>query len=233
MPLLENIPQRIEKLPRDYRGYPVPWFVHFSDDGVPDFRIMGAGKIEEAIKYQRCWICGERLGRHLAFVIGPMCLVNRISAEPPSHLTCAEFAVRACPFLSMPKMKRNEHGLEDKPTVPPPGVMLARNPGATVVWVTRDYKLIGVDGGVLFRLGEPIELTFYAEGRPASREEVDRSVATGLPLLMEMAQKDGEKGVKHLEKQFDAALVLLDQHLPHSSPVEDNNPFNSIASPTR
>jgi hypothetical protein len=104
---IENVPERIAKLPRDDRGYPVPWFVAWVD-GRPDFRVIEGGRIFEALKERRCWVCGEKLGRYLAFVIGPMCAINRITSEPPSHRDCALFAARACPFLTMPRMKRNE-----------------------------------------------------------------------------------------------------------------------------
>src|SRR5262245_39698608 len=83
-------PPRIKRLPLDARGYPVPWFVAYVD-GVPDFRIVDTPKIGVAWNKQRCWICGGQLGRYLAFAIGPMCAVNRVSSEPPSHLECAMY----------------------------------------------------------------------------------------------------------------------------------------------
>src|SRR6267154_1896953 len=102
-----NGPKRSAELPRDERGYPVPWFVEWID-GKPDFRVMDSDKLVEAIKYKRCWVCGGPLGHYKVFTIGPMCMVNRTSAEPPSHRDCAEFSVRNCPFLTTPDMHRRE-----------------------------------------------------------------------------------------------------------------------------
>jgi hypothetical protein len=36
-----------------------------------------------------------------SFVVGPMCGINRNSAEPPSHKECAQWSARNCPFLSV------------------------------------------------------------------------------------------------------------------------------------
>ena len=61
----------------------------------------------------KCWLCGQTLGKHMTFPIGPMCAITRTTAEPPSHLACAEYAVKACPFLSQPRMRRNERDLPE------------------------------------------------------------------------------------------------------------------------
>src|SRR5438132_506337 len=82
---------RISQLPIDDAGRPVPWFVAWVD-GKPEFRVVGPGKREEAYAKRKCWVCGQQLGSYLVFVIGPMCALNRISSEPPSHKDCAIFA---------------------------------------------------------------------------------------------------------------------------------------------
>src|SRR5262245_54991717 len=110
-PDLPPLPSRIAGLPIDpERGYPVPWFVAWHD-GKPEFRTADGRKFRQAIRDRLCWVCGQPLGRHLVFVIGPMCTVNRVTVEPPCHLDCAEFSVRACPFLSKPQMTRRENDL--------------------------------------------------------------------------------------------------------------------------
>ena len=136
-PELPPLPVRIARLPR-HRGYPVPWFVAVID-GVPDFRIVGTNKIALAHTRQLCWICGERIGSFLAFTVGPMCAVNRISSEPPSHRECAEFAAVACPFLARPHMVRREAGKPEGATEPA-GVSIRRNPGVALVWVTKHTR---------------------------------------------------------------------------------------------
>jgi hypothetical protein len=201
------IPKRMQKLPVSPKGYPTPWFVAWLD-GVPDFRVIGPDKIVQAVNYKRCWLCGEPLGVHKTFVIGPMCTVNRISAEPPCHLDCADYAARACPFLTQPKMRRNEAGLPEG-AQSPAGVMIKRNPGVTALWITKTYTTVRDGDGAIFRLGEPEQVFWFAEGRKAKREEVDQSIKTGLPLLMDIAEEEGPEAIEELYRCMTRAKALL------------------------
>src|SRR5215831_18617572 len=115
-PELPPLPRRMKALPVD-RGYPVPWFVEWID-GVPDFRIMDGRKLVRAVRERLCWVCGQPLGSFLAFTVGPMCAVNRISSEPPSHRDCAVFSAKACPFLTRPTMRRREAGRPEEAEQP-------------------------------------------------------------------------------------------------------------------
>ena len=90
------LPDRIKRLPIDEEGFPVPYFVPYVN-GRPEFRGFDGEKLGICVRQKRCWLCGEPLGKFMVFVIGPMCAVNRTSAEPPSHRDCPQFAVRACP----------------------------------------------------------------------------------------------------------------------------------------
>jgi len=213
---LGAMPARIATLPIDSRGYPVPWFVAWSQDGKPcrrgvgepDFRIVHPEQIAVAHNKRLCWICGGVMGNYKTFLIGPMCAVNRISSEPPSHRDCATFAARACPFLSQPRMRRNDKGLpEEKFTA---GIAIMRNPGVSLVWTTRAYTPMKISSGVLFQIGEPTDLQWFAEGRSATRAEIMHSIETGLPTLREVARvKDGPEGELELERLIDRALALV------------------------
>lgn len=213
-----TIPPRVAALPIEARGFPVPWFVQWFEDGkptdgtgVPDFRVVDERKLVRAVKEKRCWICGQRLGVHLAFVIGPMCAINRVISEPPSHSDCAEFAARNCPFLTRPRMRRNEKDLPEGNT-PAAGFGIKRNPGVTCLWVTRSYRPfrphVGYPG-ILFRIGEPERVLWFAEGREATRDEVMASIDSGLPLLRAPADQEGAAAVAALEKQYSAAMSLI------------------------
>jgi hypothetical protein len=206
-PMTIEVPQRVTKLPVDERGYPVPWFVMWID-GKPDFRVIDGAKMSLAIKEKRCWICGDKLGVNLAFVIGPMCAINRVISEPPSHRDCAIFALQACPFLSRPKMRRNEFNIPEGCSHPA-GIPIDRNPGVMLLWMTRTYQPFSDDTGVLFRLGEPTELHWYTEGRAASRDEVMESIEKGLPLLRSIAEQQGKMATGQLDRMLGEALKLL------------------------
>ncbi len=214
---LPPLPRRIQALPVDERGFPVPWFVAWID-GKPEFRAMDGRKWVAAVEKRLCWVCGQPLGSRFTFVVGPMCGINRISSEPPSHRDCAEFSAKACPFLTMPKMVRRENdlpaGVEE-----PAGVFCRRNPGVALLWHTRSYEVFrvdeaGVQAGYLIRMGEPFEVAWWSQGRPATRQEVEESIATGLPTLLEAceaeptpARRDAARA--QLEKQKAAFWPLL------------------------
>jgi hypothetical protein len=205
-----TMPLRMARLPISPKGFPVPWFVAWIDDE-PDFRVIAPGKIEEAVKKNKCWLCGDVLGTYKCFVVGPMCTINRVSAEPPSHLECAQYAAVACPFLSKPKMRRND---KDMPldSEPPAGIMIERNPGVTALWVTKKFNPFNPTKkgtGVLFKIGDPTNVFWYAEGRMATRDEVDESIRTGLPVLEDMAKKEGHQAIQALKRQIEVNKKYL------------------------
>jgi hypothetical protein len=184
------MPQRIRSLPLDARGFPVPWFVALVN-GEPDHRVVEGRRFQPALQKRLCWICGQVLGRNFAFLIGPMCAITRTISEPPSHLECCEYTVRACPFLSRPHAHRRQAGLpEDAQNAAGNGIK--RNPGAVAIWITRSFRPFKVSNGLLFRMGDPTEVRWYAEGRKATADEVHASVYSGLPLLLAEASAEDD-----------------------------------------
>lgn len=212
---LPERPARITSLPLDERGFPIPWFVAMVD-GKPDFRVIRPGGVVIALHKQLCWLCGGQMGTYKAFVVGPMCGVNRVSSEPPLHLECAKYAATACPFLTRPLAVRRERDLPED-AKDPAGVMIKRNPGVTLVWVTRSFQPFRVGNGLLIRLGDPTSVHFYREGRPAHLSEVMESVRTGMPLLAEQAQRDGAEGIKALKAQAQQFAHVLHKFYPQEA----------------
>lgn len=195
-----DLPSRMTRLPVNDRGFPVPFFAEWID-GVPDFRVVSGEKMARAVRNSLCWVCGERLGVFKAFVIGPMCGINRTISDPPSHRECAVFSAQNCPFLSRPMAKRRTDDLPENATSAA-GFGIKRNPGATGVWITKSFRVfrphIGATG-ILFKIGDPTEVLWFANGREATREEVDESVRTGLPHLSELAIKEGPEATAFLQ----------------------------------
>src|SRR6266568_1205683 len=208
-PGLPELPPGVKALPIDDRGYPVPWFVQwFLPDGTaaepgvgkPDFRVADGRKRNAAVRLKLCWICGQPLGKRFAFVIGPMCAVNRVAGDPPMHVGCAEFSAIACPFLSRPSAERRDAKLPEGGTIPGFGIM--RNPGVALVWITDRYAPFNdAKGSFLLRIGGPIGLLWYAEGRQATRAEILASIDSGLPILRDVAREDGPDAEAALEAQ--------------------------------
>ena len=208
-PELEPLPARMQSVPVDERGYPVPWFVDWVD-GRPEFRSMDPAKFKAAIQKKLCWVCGERLGVNVCFVAGPMCGINRTSAEPPSHLDCARWSARNCPFLSNPRMVRREDDLVDnqKMRESSAGFAITRNPGVVMLWITRQFEVIRVDNGYLLQMGEPESVEWWAESKPATRSQVEASIESGLPNLEALArtEKGGLEFLAQARKRFERWL---------------------------
>jgi hypothetical protein len=205
---LPDAPSKIAKLKRDRRGYPVPWFVEWFN-GVPDFRVISADKRGRAYKHGLCWICGEPMGVHRVFAIGPMCLINLTTMEPASHRMCAEYAVQACPFLTQPRRRRNdEEALPEGSHVD--GDMIERNPGVTALVECRGTRRFSDGkGGWLIRLIEPTRVDWWTYGRQATRAEIDASMESGYPLLFEPAVAEGPSAVVELLGLKNAATKWL------------------------
>jgi len=223
----DQMPLGIKLLPRDKRGYVIPWFVDRNappKDGGPDFRIMDGKRLKQAIREKRCWVCGLRIRdeESSAFVSGPMCGIERISSEPPSHEECARWSVRACPFLSQPKRIRDDSGL-DKTQVAMAGIGLEHNPGVSLVWVCDGYDEIKYDGaeggnpGTLLALHEPSTVEFWTQGRMATTAEVVDALQLAIPKLGDRCKemKNPVRELFELGRRFERFL----QYVPRDGTV--------------
>jgi hypothetical protein len=219
---LPPAPARIARLPKDRRGYPVPWFLEWMKDGnpaspndagaQPDFRIIKYRAREHAWIKKFCWICGEPMGVHRVYVIGPMCVVNRTTMEPPCHRDCAEYAAKACPFLVRPRMRRlpQDDLVFASGGLRIDGEMIPRNPGACCLYEARDATPFrDGKGGWLIRLGAPARVDWWAQGRQATHDEIFESITSGLPNLVELAELEGPEAKAELARLTVQALKLL------------------------
>jgi hypothetical protein len=207
----EPLPRHMQKLPIDpERGYVVPWFVDWLD-GKPEFRAMSRRKYKLALQQRLCWVCGEKLETRFAFVVGPMCGINQTASEPPSHLTCGRWSARNCPFLSNPDMARRQDDLINNASIVDrsPGYAITRNPGVTLLWITREFELFpDGEGQFLIQMGRPQEVEWYCRGRAATRAEILASVDGGIGLL-EKAARQEQGGWEELERRRRAFQKLL------------------------
>jgi hypothetical protein len=214
-----NMPDRIRRLPISPAGFPVPWFVAWFKDGVncpagegePDFRVADTRKMATAMKQHVCWTCGQPMGAYKGFILGPMCAINRVISEPLSHRDCCIWSAKNCPFLSKPRMVRNEKDMPEG-MVDAAGFGLKRNPGAVAVWITKSYRPFrphAGNAGVLFSVGLPVEVLWFAEGRKATRAEVMASIESGYPTLQELARAEGPEALAALATQRTVAMALV------------------------
>jgi hypothetical protein len=204
------LPHRMRHLPRTAAGYVVPKFVRWFGDR-PDFRIVDTQHYADCLTKKVCWICGGPMGSFKAFLIGPMCAINRTTSEPPAHHDCARYAAQVCPFMINPQRERRETNMPT-PNIHVAGTMLPHNPGASALWITRSWKRYrvasapGVGEGYLIELGPPTSIAWWSRGRQAQPIEVYDAIAMGLPKLVAVAKRDGEDGVREFRNFVRRAL---------------------------
>lgn len=188
---LPALPDHMRALPVDARGYPIPWFVKWID-GKPDFRVLDDEKFKKSVRFNLCHVCGNKLGRHRSFIGGPMATLQRISGEPPMHLDCALFAVKACPFMLMPRSKRRTANLPDELTgITPPGIEIVdENPGISCIWTCSLYT-INRDRGV-FEFRSLVSEHWFTEGREATQDEITAALNDARQKLAERLSKPSE-----------------------------------------
>ncbi len=103
------VPKAVYDLPRDKRGYPIPFFQFVPPDypetGRVDFRVTDQDRRMECLQGKLCGICGQTLGKIMYFIGGPASVQSRFFTDPPMHQQCARFAIAVCPFLNNPTYK--------------------------------------------------------------------------------------------------------------------------------
>jgi len=106
-----------------------------------------------------------------------------------------------------PAATRRESNLPEHNS--PAGEMITRNPGVSLLWTSKAYKPVRAENGVLFDVGDPHEVSWWREGRAATRAEIMNSIESGYPLLHSAAEKDGPRAISMLESMRETAMQLL------------------------
>tara|TARA_R110001592_G_scaffold47952_2_gene151505 strand:- start:508 stop:1020 length:513 start_codon:yes stop_codon:yes gene_type:complete len=134
-------PERIQALPKEGRGYPVPFFAAVIK-GKPDFRVLDEDKWLKAVQGRLCSVCGAGLGKQVAFVGGPRSMASGFFTDAGMHPECAEYALQVCPYLAAPKFGH----IETHPSVEAGeariiAAMHAARPERFGLGITHDYTL--------------------------------------------------------------------------------------------
>lgn len=201
---------RMTHLPLESRGYPVPWFVQWFNDK-PDFRVVDGNKFRQAVRFNNCWICGERLGSRKTFVLGPMSALSRVTSEPGSHYECAQFAVVACPFLVLPASQYKQTPLPEGARIPA-GEFSTRNPGVCALWTATTFK---VTQGPLIEVGEPSHVEWWHKGNYATRKVVRSSIDEGVTEAWKLGDSYQSQRIDYLIEMANAywrAAPFLPDH---------------------
>ena len=96
------IPERMQHLDRDGRGYVIPWTVFRDSKGKAHFTINDENRRQTVIGRDCCPICAAKLLRGRWFVGGPGSAFHERGAyiDPPMHRECVVYALKVCPYLA-------------------------------------------------------------------------------------------------------------------------------------
>lgn len=205
-PGLPPLTARIKTLPISANGYPIPFFVA-EVDGKPDFRIIDPHKTLKVVREDLCWICGGKLGVHRCFVGGPMMILNECGMEGPCHQECAFFSVQACPHMTVPDIQRREGGMPENAMMDPTSIK--ENPHVFAIYTTRKHRFFVQENGPLWLFGPLEELTWWKEGRAATRAEVIAGFEMNYPKVLINQQTDAQR--EHLRTRREATYKLFPQ----------------------
>jgi hypothetical protein len=197
------VPQSLQHLKTDSRGYPIFATVTVMRDGTPDFRVVDQQKAYDFAMRKLCGLSGLKLDRKkgAVFVGGPLsAFASGKYADPPMLQSAAFYALRVCPYLSAPRWADRE--FKERGGGLAGGIIahddrsVDQRPPVFVAVKARKWKVTG-DGRtstVTFQPEWPyLEVSFWTNGGQKSYEE---AIAID-PRLPDLAQIE-EAGVKVL-----------------------------------
>lgn len=167
------LPAKLGRRPKDPRGYPIPASVLIDKDGRPDFRITDAQKWHSLYQSRCCGLCGEPLGRHLAFIGGPLSHQSRLFTDLPMHRECAHYAIQVCPYLAAPHFKYAETtAIKTGVPVHVTDAVSPHRPERFFLSITKNCQLLQSPENELFIQAFPWEQTeWWIEGVLSSTSE--------------------------------------------------------------
>jgi len=97
------LPQHMQGLLKDERGFPIPFTVLVDAKKVTHFKINDSRKTDFCIEHRLCTICGVKLVRgNMWFIGGQLSAFHPKGAfnDPPVHYECGKYALQVCPYLA-------------------------------------------------------------------------------------------------------------------------------------
>lgn len=164
-------PERVRALPRDERGYPIPYAAWQPNEpgASPDFRVLDQERVARCVANRLCGVCGQSLGHWIVFVGGPACAQTRLFNDPAMHPDCAAFATMACPFIAGPQTRYSAAPLPSGPgivtAIDPSMADHVRRPETMYLFTTRRYASVFERGRLHIRSGPYAHVDEVQAGR--------------------------------------------------------------------
>lgn len=102
-------------MPKDKRGYVIPFFVPKNEDGSPNFKYIDDKKQRLCVLAGLCAICGQSLENDVWYISGPKARVESVSSDPGMHGECARYSLAVCPYLHYAQTHRTSaKGIQER-----------------------------------------------------------------------------------------------------------------------
>ena len=226
------IPMWMKNLPRDARGYPIPFIVQKSKDGLPLFTINNDDRRQYVINNDYCGICCRKLMRFRALVGGALAAFDEVGAylDPAMHIECAQYAMKVCPFLAAPSYTKEISGKQakqvDGPVLVDDQAKSGRPDGDLFCLVVcTKYETVQHDLAPTYtqyvRAIKPyVRVEYWRRGVQLSNEE-------GLPLIKEALTK---QYLKDFEDAIHRSDELIVKALARSQPKDPSRFLGQLPS---
>jgi hypothetical protein len=102
------LPEKMLALPKDARGFSVPFIVACDETGKPQFTVNDRAKVMHALTNGLCGICGQGIPMNDVWLVGgPQSAFHPQGAyiDGPLHGDCARYALQVCPYLAVSNVK--------------------------------------------------------------------------------------------------------------------------------
>jgi hypothetical protein len=149
------MPAAIVRMPRDQRGYPIPFFLQ----DAADFRVVCYAKKKLCHEKRLCWVCGEKLDKLLYFVGGRLSVMNHLFGDYAMHETCAEYSIRVCPMLNGTMASYRHSGLPEEAKKTGPGMVLVQ-PEIVAMYATKHYQV----WKKIYKVGKAVDVRWFRNG---------------------------------------------------------------------
>lgn len=176
-----EVPTRMKSLPRDRRGYPIPFVVLTDSSGEPNFRLDDAKKVHHCMINRLCGLCGQPLKDDMWVTGGAKRILSDIIPfiDAALHFSCGKYALQVCPFMASPVYNRTLTEKQiDKNKYPGLNfalqpLNLPRTPFFGFAKITSyDFEIHSTEYWHLFPQRPYQDLQFWKDGQQVSFEQV-------------------------------------------------------------
>jgi hypothetical protein len=107
MKLSVPIPEKMQHLEIDPRGFPIPFIVLIDAEGTPHFKINDEAVVHHCLNEKVCHICGKKLNKEFWFIGGQISAFHPQGAfnDGAVHKECGLFALQVCPYMAYSQYK--------------------------------------------------------------------------------------------------------------------------------